>query len=186
MQIRLKTLLILAYIIITILVVELVLLINQNRYLISIIHNDPHFAKVGIKTGQKIQNFQGVTLNGNGLKLSDIKEEKVLLIFFSTQCPACTLDIKLWKRINNINSKDIKIIGISISAQEETKQFILNNGLNFEVINDDKKLISKKLKIPSIPTKVLVGRDRIIQFFSIGSGDNKKNEILLNKISGDL
>lgn len=182
MQKKTKFILYITFFIYTLFVIEIVLLVNQNKQLVSIIQNDNRFAKINLKLKQKVPDFQGYTADGDTISFYRIQDSKILIIFFSTTCPACTIDIPTWQKISAANIQNLNILGICLSNKNETMHFVMENKLNFDVIVDPEKIIARKLNVSSIPSKILVNSEKKIEYFIIGSGQKDKNEILEKKI----
>lgn len=143
----------------------------------------PPITNIGLREGDKISNINDFFEGKYSFKFSNDSIQKLLLIFFSKDCHACIMDIPNWKRIMDKSEKRIKVLGISLSNEKDTNEFIKKNAINFDVIIDDNFIIANNFQIRSIPTKILINVDNIIEFIQIGASPKSSNNNLLRIIS---
>ena len=111
-------------------------------------------------------NIQAIALNGQVIDLHKIKEKPILLHFWATWCPVCKLE---QSSIENI-SKDHRLISIAMQSgtNQELKQFMQEEKLSFDVINDQFGLISKKYNVRGVPATFIINKENQIKFIEIG------------------
>ncbi len=100
-----------------------------------------------LKEGMKAPNFILQNYNGKHFKLSSFKGKSVVVLYFYPKAgtPGCTKqacgirdDHKAFK------DKNIVVLGISVDSRKEIKKFVDEHTLNFPLLSDVKKLVSKK------------------------------------------
>ena len=111
-------------------------------------------------------DFQAITLNEEVFDLYQSKDKPLLLHFWATWCPVCKLE---QSNIENL-SKDYKVITIAMQSgpNEELKQFMQNEKLSFDVINDEMGFLSKKYHVRGVPASFVINQDNSIKFVDIG------------------
>ena len=104
-------------------------------------------------------------MNGKVIDLANIKSNKLLLVFYSTECPHCK---ELLPKLNKIKSenKEIEIIAISLdSKREEWLKFIEQKKLTFTHLNDSNGWdgdLATQFYIYATPTMFLLDADKRI------------------------
>lgn len=111
-------------------------------------------------------NIQAITLKGQVFDLHEIKEKPILLHFWATWCPVCKLE---QSSIENI-SKDHRLISIAMQSgtNQELKQFMQEEKLSFDVVNDEFGLLSKKYNVRGVPATFIINKENQIKFVEIG------------------
>jgi len=137
----------------------------------------------GLRVGDKIANISDFFESKLSFKFNNDSALELLLIFFSHDCPACLKGISNWKEILAKSEKRIKPIGISLSNESETTDFLKNNNINFDIIIDDNSIITDNFQIRSVPAKILLNMDNVIEFIQIGAGSKRSNDELMQIIS---
>jgi len=97
-----------------------------------------------LKEGDKAPDFTGVIQNGEKIKLSDFKGNKVILYFYpKDNTPGCTAEAKnLNENLEDLVSKGFVVIGVSPDSEASHQRFIEKHGLKFNLISDpDKKIL---------------------------------------------
>ena len=163
--------------------IEIIILTYQNRYLNSILKDRRIKMNIGLRVGDKIANLNNFFEGKLTYKISNNSEQKLLLIFFSQDCHACLMDISNWEKILDKIEGRIKLVGISLGKEKETNEFVKKNNINFDVIIDDNLSIAKNFQIRSIPAKILINMDNVIEFIQIGTGSKSSNDKLMQIIS---
>lgn len=106
------------------------------------------------------QFFSLKDLQGNDVNLKDIlKEHKVVLLnFWATWCPFCREEIPDLIKLQNKYKKDgFTVIGIdSGESQVKVSSFVKKSGINYPVLLDADKNVTRKYKVMGIPTSILI------------------------------
>ena len=100
---------------------------------------------INLKEGQKAPDFELENTNGENVNLSDFKGKRVVLYFYpKDDTPGCTKQACDFRdNISNIEKSDAVVLGISNDSQESHKKFTEKYGLNFTLLCDTDKKVSK-------------------------------------------
>lgn len=99
-----------------------------------------------VKEGNKAPDFTANDQNGNKMKLSDLRGQKVVLYFYpKDDTPGCTKQAcSLRDSYDVFTEKGIKVLGVSIDDEKSHQKFISKYDLPFDLIADtDKKIVEK-------------------------------------------
>ena len=124
-----------------------------------------------------ISFYRAQDLNKNDLdiknfKLIDgsqynIKTNKPLVIhFWATWCPTCKFEASSIEKL----SKDFEVITIAVQSgtKEEIKEYLKNNDLTFNVVNDENAFYSSKFNIEVFPTTLIYDKEQNLRFSEVG------------------
>ena len=124
--------------------------INQTKY---------------FKIGDPVPNIILPDSSGRRVDLSDIKSDRILLLFYASWCPHCQAIIP---KINNIykKEKDFEVLAISLDTNKfEWINFIKGNNLNWYNVSDLKgwdSEVAESYFIYATPTMFLLDKDKKI------------------------
>ena len=99
-----------------------------------------------VKEGNKAPDFTAKDQNGNKIKLSDLKGQKVVLYFYpKDDTPGCTKEACSFRDANDVYAeKGIKVLGVSTDDEKSHQKFISKFDLPFDLLADtDKKIVEK-------------------------------------------
>lgn len=116
------------------------------------------------KTGNVVPDIVMQNETGKEIKLSSLSSDKILLVFYSTDCPHCTeLLPELYKIYTEQKSKKFEVLAISLDENRNTwQEYIKTNGYNWINVNDTSGWISKAAQdyyIYATPTMFLMDKD---------------------------
>ncbi len=89
-----------------------------------------------LPVGAIVPNFKMTDVSGKAVELYKINKEKVLLVFYASWCPHCKT---ILPQINELQKKrkDFEVVAVSLDTkQEEWKNFIDQNKLDFINLSD--------------------------------------------------
>ena len=113
-------------------------------------------------------------VNVEGFNISSkVREGKVLIIFLSSNCPACKKDVEIISRVYTNLSSKIQIYGISIEKKDDILTFANKTGIKFPVLIDVNAELFNKLQIRYFPTKFLI-EDGVITKTLFGNFPNEE------------
>ncbi len=99
--------------------------------------------------GDTAPDFELVNEEMKSMKLSDIKDKKVILAFFpAAESPVCTAEMCNFRDyLSDLNNKNAQVIGISIDGPFANKFFKENHHLNFPLLSDYNREVIKKYNV---------------------------------------
>lgn len=121
-----------------------------------------------LKEGDKFTDIYG---NKYDLKTSI---DKVYVInFWFINCPPCKQEIpELNKVVEKYkDNKDVLFIGIALDNKAELAAFLKTTPFNYNIV-DEGRFYAQKHEIDGYPTHVIVGKDGMIKFSTIGLAGN--------------
>lgn len=99
-----------------------------------------------LEVGKKAPDFTANDQNGNKVKLSDLKGDRVVLYFYpKDDTPGCTKQAcSLRDGFAELKKNNITVLGVSIDDEKSHQKFIAKYDLPFDLIADtDKKIVEK-------------------------------------------
>ncbi len=108
-----------------------------------------------LNVGDEAPNFEALDQNGKIIKLSDFKGKKVVMYFYpKDDTPGCTIEACEFRdSMENFQEKNVIVLGISVDDIFFHKGFIEKHNLNFILISDAAKKISKDYEVLNITGK---------------------------------
>ncbi len=106
------------------------------------------------------------TIDGDEIKLSDLKGKRVMLDFWATWCGPCKREIPHLVKLRETTSEDeLVIIGISNEPADKIRSFGQRMKINYPLVsmNYDAKLPEPFSEITSIPTAFFIDANGVIE-----------------------
>ena len=124
-----------------------------------------------MKIGDLVENFRLHDQFNNEFDLYKNLDQSVLLVFYpKDNTPVCTAQLVDYALIQKeLISIGIKIVGINIDPVKSHNSFCFNNNINFPVLSDSEKTVSKYYGALNLMGKnkrklVLIGKDKKIKY----------------------
>ncbi|WP_180327159.1 TlpA family protein disulfide reductase [Labilibaculum manganireducens] len=137
-----------------------------------------------IKTGDMAPDFVVEMLDGQKIKLSELKGKVVLINFWATWCAPCMSEFYEFpdKIVNPFASKDFVLLPISRGEKEDVvskkMEKLKTKGIAFNVGLDLNKDIYKQYASNFIPRNFLVDQNGTVVYTSVGYSEAKLNELV--------
>jgi peroxiredoxin Q/BCP len=99
-----------------------------------------------LSVGNPAPDFTLQDSDGNSYSLSSYKEKNPVIIYFYPKAgtPGCTKQAcGIRDSFSKFKENDIVVLGISVDSKESIKDFINDNNLNFPLLSDENKEVSK-------------------------------------------
>ena len=127
----------------------------------------------------KAPGFSLKDLNGREVVFSSLKGKVVLLNFWATWCPACIGEMpSLNKLYHAMKPRGLEIVAVSTDGSANAVRDYLNKkGIEFQVLMDEKRTVTKQYKVFSLPTTFLIDRNGVIIEKFFGEYDWTDQEI---------
>ena len=118
---------------------------------------------------QSLDNLSFKDINGNVYSLNQIKKNNLtVFVFLSPECPLCkSYAPKLISIQEKYSNKKLQVIGVfsgnyytTIQYRDFAKEF----GIEFLLLNDDKKILCKQFKAKVTPEVVVLDEKQAIRY----------------------
>ena len=112
----------------------------------------------------KAPDFSLKDAHGRSLSLSSLRGKVVLINFWATWCPPCKAEMPSMNRLyNEIRNRGFEIVAISTDNSLSTvKDFLARNRIDFQVLFDETKSVTRQYHVFSMPTTFLIDRNGMI------------------------
>ncbi len=112
----------------------------------------------------KAPDFTLKDIHGRALSLSSLKGKVVLINFWATWCPPCKAEMPSLNKIyNEMKAQGLEVVAVSTDNSLSTiKDFLARNRLDFPVLFDESKAVTKQYHVFSMPTTFLIDRNGMI------------------------
>ncbi|OGS54842.1 MAG: hypothetical protein A2Y20_00775 [Firmicutes bacterium GWF2_51_9] len=139
-----------------------------------------------VNEGELAANFEFLDYQGNTVKLSDLKGEKVYLKFFASWCSICNRGMP---ELDELFAKERDYIAYAVvtpgangekSIEGFKEWFALENYSNIVVLFDVNAKFARKLGAISVPTSVYIGSDGVLIKSSAGHSGNDDIESFIS------
>jgi thiol-disulfide isomerase/thioredoxin len=140
------------------------------------------YAVKDINNSQKRSEFIDFTWqeSGKDVKLSDSKGKVILLNFWATWCPPCKKELPALSAISNeLNSKNFKLIGISVDENPQIlESFLESNSLSFIILHQPVGLLERYMAVAGgtqnvIPQSFIIDKNGKVVEHIIGGRDKQ-------------
>lgn len=96
--------------------------------------------------GDKAPPFEAKDHRGNVVRLDDFKDKKNVVLFFYPKdfTPGCTKEVCSFRdAFSELDAIDTAVIGVSLDDEDSHEQFASKHGLQFPLLSDSSRHISK-------------------------------------------
>ncbi|MGL5951145.1 MAG: peroxiredoxin family protein [Cetobacterium sp.] len=140
---------------------------------------DPREQKLTYLLGEKVDNFEVKTLDGNKtVTLEELKGKKVFLNFTTTWCPDCIEEKLMFNAEYEDKYKDREDIVFIIvfgpyktDNKEKVREYMEKNKFSFQPYYDgEQKELYKQFGVINIPTTFFINEDGILEDVNVESG----------------
>ena len=144
------------------------------------------FLPVASGVAKEAAPFNLKTLSGEEVSLSELKGSPVVLLFFSTSCHFCRLEMPILQKLYEEYAlkADLKVFGIAARENpERVKGFVSSLGVNFPILLDETGRVFMEYTVMGVPTAFFVNPRGEIADLVIGATNEK---VLRNKLNSIL
>ena len=146
--------------------------------------------KTSFNVNDSAKDFVVQMINGEKIKLSELKGKVVLLNFWATWCGSCLVEFHAFPSKIVEPYKNSAFVLLPISTGETMEKVkdkmaqLKKDGIDFNVGIDPDRSIFNLYAKPGVPRNFLIDKKGIIRYISIGYNEEKLNNIssMINKL----
>ncbi|MGG0669450.1 peroxiredoxin family protein [Sporosarcina koreensis] len=144
---------------------------------------------VGLDFGNLPPDFELATLDGEMLKLSELKGKKVVLNFWATWCPPCKAEMPHMQNYyqNSAEDDNVEIVAVNLTSSENrgvkvVQEFSDSYGLTFKIPLDETGIVGEEYQVFQIPTTYMLNTDGTISQIVKGPMDESTLQMLIDDL----
>jgi len=120
--------------------------------------------------GQTAPDFALKSSTGENLRLSEYRGDVVMINFWATWCGPCRQEMPLLDELyTRYERVGFNLLGVNIDDDSRrAMQMIDELGVNFPVLFDSRKEVSKLYEVEAMPVTVLVDREGTVRYVHHG------------------
>lgn len=134
-----------------------ILIITITIFLTTCFISAVGFAKI---KADNAPDFVLKSAAGSNVRLSELKGRVVMLNFWATWCGPCTEEIPHLNELHeSLDPYDFELLGINIDEDQSKAMHLANKlNVNFPVLFDTEKEVSRSFDIKAMPTTIIIDR----------------------------
>jgi len=110
-------------------------------------------------------------LDGELIKLSDLRGRPVLLNFWTTWCGYCRAERSTLQQLHEQYGEDeLAVLAVAIGEDRTLlRSFVREQGLTYSILLDEDGRVSRSYKVRGIPASFFIDREGVIQAQHVGA-----------------
>ncbi|MDA8353811.1 MAG: thiol-disulfide oxidoreductase ResA [Firmicutes bacterium] len=143
--------------------------------------------ETAVEPGKKAPDFQLETLDGEKMKLSDLKGKVVLLNFWASWCEPCRDEMPAIQTVyDKHKDKGFEVVGVNIAeTQVAVNAFARQYELKFPIAMDRERKVTEQYGIGPIPSSIFIDREgNIIRKVNGQMNEDQLENYVLKALTG--
>jgi peroxiredoxin/outer membrane lipoprotein-sorting protein len=115
-------------------------------------------------------DFELKTLDGQRVRLQDLRGKPVLLSFFASWCGPCRRELpSVVKLHEEFKDKGLQVLGVNDEGKGTARHFAEKAGLTFAILDDSSAKAHRLYRVRAIPAAFLIDRDgKVVRYLRGG------------------
>ncbi len=135
-------------------------------------HGKTESAAPAPQAGFSAPDFELETLNGQKVRLSDLRGQVVLINIWASWCPPCRAEMPaIQAAYADYKDQGFTVLAVNSTAQDTLsalQTFTSGYNFTFPILLDGEGTVTRAYQVQSLPSSFFVGRDGIIREVVIG------------------
>ncbi len=121
--------------------------------------------------------FEVKALDGETLRLADLKGKVVVLNFWYIGCAPCQVEMPgLNKLVEEFKPEEVVFIGFALDDESHLREFLNKTPFKYRIVAASSSIV-KQYGASAYPTHVLINKQGLIEFIMIGGSPNRHEEL---------
>jgi peroxiredoxin len=132
-----------------------------------------------VEVGENAPDFTLVNLEGEEIRLSELRGKGVVINFWATWCNPCKREMPLIEeQYQIVKDQEIEILAVNIAESNlAVSSFIKRLGVTFPVLLDSDRAVTQRYGVGALPSTFFINKDGIVVEHFVG----EMNESILVK-----
>ncbi len=117
-------------------------------------------------------DFRLQTIEGESLRLADLRGQAILLNLWATWCPPCRAEMPaIQKMYEEYKEQGLIVLAVNMTVQDDPsaiQPFVRQYGLTFPILLDSEGVAARQYELRSLPSSFFIDRQGIIREIVIG------------------
>ncbi|WP_299162176.1 TlpA disulfide reductase family protein [uncultured Tenacibaculum sp.] len=115
------------------------------------------------REGKKLPKYDFVDLKGNSHNKADTKDKILVLKCWFINCKVCVEEFpQLNALVDKYKDDNIEFVSLAFDEKDKLVEFLKTKSFKYATVPEQKKYMSKKLKVKQYPTHLIVDSDGVI------------------------
>ncbi|MFC4767402.1 TlpA family protein disulfide reductase [Effusibacillus consociatus] len=117
------------------------------------------------RPGYNAPDFTLTDLNGQQVKLSELKGKKILINFWASWCPPCKAEMPDLVEMSQKYKDQIAFYGVNLTVtdnEEDAKNFVREYKIQFPTLMDRDGRVGKQYQVMAIPVTITIDENGMI------------------------
>lgn len=138
------------------------------------------------EVGFPAPDFALTDLDGNPVRLSELRGQPVFINFWATWCPPCREEMPEIQKVYEEKGEKVKFLAINLTGTEKStdsvRRFLSSNGYTFPVLLDQDGSAAQRYLVRAIPTSFFVNAQGVVSYKHTGPMTREAMERAIRKI----
>ncbi len=134
-------------------------------------------ARMAAMIGTEAKDFEALDMDGNNVKLSELKGKVVAINFWFVGCKPCIMEMpELNEMVEKYHGKEVEFIALALDKKESIAKFSEKTRFDYDLFPGTKE-IATLYEVSGYPTHCVLDQEGKIQLFKSGYGPTTVQEI---------
>ena len=123
-----------------------------------------------VDTGARAPELAGRTLDGQPLRMANLRGKVVIVDFWASWCEPCREEMPVLERLyQRYREQGLVVVGVSVDRTERNARgFLRRTRVSFPIIHDSGHAIANRYSPPKMPSSYIIDRRGIIRYVHEG------------------
>jgi peroxiredoxin len=123
------------------------------------------------RVGSPAPDFELDDLDGNRVKLSDLRGRPVVLNFWATWCGPCRVEMPAIEQVyQTYREQGVVVLGVDVQEPPaKVSEFVKNGNFSWRFALDSRGEVMRQYRVVGLPTSVFIDKDGVFRDVVIGA-----------------